>query len=183
MKLLESKGLAILIMAALIIGGFWLGGYKSLSSLYHEVESVFFTGEDGDGICIANDLTERETAAANLLTIARKYMGDCDVIRQLSEAAAALGAAGEGDIETRLTANQALDTAMEEMYRGLGELNLSEKDEAYRQRLYADFNSRGDTISHDPYNRYAQAYNETLDGFPASLLAAITPVHKATIFY
>ena len=185
MKLLENKGLAIIIMAALIIGGFWLGGYKSLSGLYQNVEDVFFTGEDGDGICIANDLAERETAAGNLITIARKYMGESDVILQVSNAAARLAASAgsDNDIEGCLTANQALDTAMESLYRGLGELNLSEKDEAYRQRLYADFNSRGDTISHDPYNQYAQAYNQTLDGFPASLLAAITPVHKAVIFY
>ena len=56
--------------------------------------------------------------------------------------------------------------------------------EKYRQSLYADFNSRNDTISHDPYNQYAQDYNQALDGFPASLLAAITPVpSQAVIFY
>ena len=60
---------------------------------------------------------------------------------------------------------------------------LSEKDEAYRQRLYADFNSRGDTISHDPYNGYAQSFNRTLTGFPANLIAAVTPVKEAVIFY
>ena len=50
MKLLENKALSILIMIVLIAGGFWLGGYRSLSGLYNDVEKIFFTGEDGDGI-------------------------------------------------------------------------------------------------------------------------------------
>ena len=37
MKLLENKVLSILIMIILIAGGFWLGGYKSLSGLYNDV--------------------------------------------------------------------------------------------------------------------------------------------------
>ena len=76
MKLLENKVLSILIMIILIAGGFWLGGYKSLSGLYNDVEKVFFTGEDGDGICIENDLSERAACAVNLVTVARKYVGE-----------------------------------------------------------------------------------------------------------
>ena len=72
---------------------------------------------------------------------------------------------------------------MTSLYRSLEDIGLSEKDEAYRQRLYADFSSRGDTISHDPYNGYAQYYNETLSRFPASLIVAVTPAKEAVIFY
>ena len=89
MKLLENKGLALIIMIVLIIGGFWLGGYKSLAGLYDDVEKVFFTGEDGDGICIENDLSERAEAAVNMVTVARKYVGESNEVRMLSDAAAA----------------------------------------------------------------------------------------------
>lgn len=189
MKLLENKGLSILIMIILIVGGFWLGGYRSLSGLYDDVEKVFFTGEDGDGICIENDLSERASAAVNLVTVARKYVGENQEVRALANAAAelngALGgsAAGRDGISVRLSADSALEAAMTDLYRSLENAGLTEKDEAYRQRLYADFNSRGDTISHDPYNRYAQSYNRTLGGFPANLIAAVTPVKEAVIFY
>ena len=184
MKLLENKVLSILIMAVLIVGGFWLGGYRSLSGLYNDVEKVFFTGEDGDGICIENDLSERAACAVNMVTVARKYMGESTEVKALSDASSALSAAAvSNDIAKCLTADGELETAMTALYRSLEDVGLSEKDEAYRQRLYADFSSRGDTISHDPYNGYAQDYNETLSRFPASLIAAVTPAKAAVIFY
>ena len=184
MKLLENKVLSILIMIILIAGGFWLGGYKSLSGLYNDVEKVFFTGEDGDGICIENDLSERAACAVNLVTVARKYVGESVEVKELSDASSALSSAsGSRDIALLLSADNSLETAMTALYRSLEDSSLSEKDEAYRQRLYADFNSRGDTISHDPYNVYAQDYNTTLSKFPASLIAAVTPVKAAVIFY
>lgn len=184
MKLLENKGLSIVIMIALIIGGFWLGGYKSLSGLYSDVEKVFFTGEDGDGICIENDLSERAACAVNLVTVAKKYVGESAEVKELSEASSALSAAsGSKDIALRLSADNRLEAAMTALYISLEDSSLSEKDDAYRQRLYADFSSRADTISHDPYNGYAQDYNETLSRFPASLIAAVTPVKAAVIFY
>lgn len=184
MKLLENKALSILIMIILIAGGFWLGGYKSLSGLYNDVEKVFFTGEDGDGICIENDLSERAACAVNLVTVARKYVGESVEVKELSDASAAMSAAAGGnDISERLSADKRLEAAMTSLYRSLEDIGLSEKDEAYRQRLYADFSSRGDTISHDPYNGYAQYYNETLSRFPASLIVAVTPAKEAVIFY
>ena len=184
MKLLENKGLALIIMIVLIIGGFWLGGYKSLAGLYDDVEKVFFTGEDGDGICIENDLSERAEAAVNMVTVARKYVGESNEVRMLSDAAAALTAAGKSsDIADRLSADNELETAMSALYRSLENAGLSEKDETYRQRLYADCNSRGDTISHDPYNSYAQSFNRALSRFPANLIAAVTPIEQAVIFY
>ena len=90
MKLLENKGLSVLIMIVLIAGGFWLGGYKSLSGLYGDVEKVFFTGEEGDGICIENDLSERASDAVNLVTVARKYVGENAEVKRVSDAAASL---------------------------------------------------------------------------------------------
>ena len=184
MKLLENKAVSIVLMVVLIAAGTWLGGWKGLSSLYSKAEDVFFVGEDGDGICIENDLSERAAAAGNMVTIARKYLGDSQEVKALSDASSALTATEKNrDIATRLAANQALDTAMTALYQRLETENLSDQDETYRQRLYADFNSRNDTISHDPYNQYAQTYNQTLAGFPANLLAALTPVHEAVLFY
>ena len=74
-----------------------------------------------------------------------------------------------------------METAMEALYRELGEKNLSDKDESYRQRLYTEFNSRGDTISHDPYYSYAADYNRILQKFPANLIAALTPIQAAPV--
>lgn len=182
MKILESKALCLMLMVVLIAAGTWIGGYKGLSGLYSDVESVFFTGEDGDGICIANDLSERAIAATNLVTVASNYAGVQDEAQAVSAAAAELS--NSSDIASMSRFNQKLDTAMTALYNVLGEENLMAQHEKYRQSLYADFTSRGHTISHDPYNSHAQAYNETLQGFPAGLLASVTPVPtEAVIFY
>ena len=189
MKLFESKALSLVLMLVLIAAGTWIGGYKGLSGLYADTEAVFYTGEDGDGICIANDLSERVIAATNLVTVASKYAGVKHAAAAVTEASAELSAelsatARDGHIAKISERNRKLDSAVTALYNALGEEALTEQHEKYRQSLYADFTSRGHTISHDPYNKYAQAYNETLKGFPAGLLASVTPVPaEAVIFY
>ena len=182
MKLFENKALSLVLMVVLIAAGTWIGGYKGLSGLYADVESVFYTGEDGDGICVANDLTERTAAAKNLVTLASSYTAVQGEAQSVAAAAADLSNAS--DIASMSKSNQELDTAVTALYNALGDQQLTEKHESYRQSLYADFTSRGHTISHDPYNKYAQAYNEALKGFPAGLLASVTPAPaEAVIFY
>ena len=177
MKLLESKVLCIVLMLALIAGGFFLGGTMKLNGLYADAEKVFLTGEDGDGICIANDLAERANAATNLVTIASKYSGVKDEAAKVTSAVAALKTANE--IGEKKEANSNLDVAVEGLFKALEDETLTSNDETYARRLYTNFNSRNDTISHDPYNNYAVEYNETIAAFPANLL----PVKEAVIFY
>ncbi len=192
MKILENRAISIIIMVVLIIGGLLLGGYKSIGGLYSNVEDVFFLGEDKDGICVANDLSERVSAATNMTTIAYKYKEQLgtdglQLIDNLTSAGANVNDAifnrKTGDIQKALSANKDLDTAMEALYRAMGEVALSSQDEKYRQSLFADFNSRNDTISHDPYNSYAKEYMQLLKGFPASLIASIMPVKEVAVSY
>ena len=151
MKILENKIVCIVLMVVLIAGGFLLGGYKGLAGQYQKAENVFFLGEDGDGICVANDMAERATSLTNMQTVAKKYLP-------------------KGD--------SALESAL---YQALDDKELSANDEKYRERLYADFNSRNDTISHDPYYKYAADYNEILMHFPANIIAGLTPAKTAAI--
>ena len=188
MNLLNNKFLCLVLMVVLIAAGTWIGGYKGLNGVYSQAEDVFYTGEDGDGICIANDLKERAIAAANLVTIASNYPDVKDAASAVSEASAELSAelaatTHDGKIAGLSQRNQKLDTAMTALYQALGEENLTQQHEKYRQSLYADFNSRNDTISHDPYNQYAQAYNQVVKGFPAGLLASITPAPAAAVIF
>lgn len=190
MKIFENKALSILLMVVLIAGGLFIGGMKGLNGLYGDVEDVFFLGADRDGIGVANDMTERVSAATNMITIARKYEASAnetykEAIQWLGSDVAALENAlnGKGDIADAVAANKNVDTAMTFLYNEMEHVNLSAQDEKYRQSLYADFNSRNDTISHDPYNQYAQEYMSVFDGFPASLIAAVMPVKEAVVAY
>ena len=190
MKISENKLICIILMVVLIAGGLFIGGMKGLSGLYGDVEDVFFLGVDRDGIGVANDMTERVSAATNMITIARKYEDKAndtykEAIQWLRSDVAALENAlgGNGDIADAVAANKNVDTAMTFLYNEMEHVALSEQDEKYRQSLYADFNSRGDTISHDPYNQYAEKYMDALEGFPASLIAAVMPVKEAVVVY
>lgn len=177
MKLLENRVICIVLMLALIGGGFFLGGTMKLNGLYADVERVFLTGEDGDGICIANDLSERANAATNLVTIASKYDGVKDKASKVTAAVAALKTSD--GIGEKAKANSNLDVAVESLFNALGDEELTTNDSNYARKLFTNFNSRNDTISHDPYNKYAVAYNETIAKFPANILGA----QEAAIFY
>lgn len=181
MKILENKIVCIVLMVVLIAGGFLLGGYKGLAGQYQKAENVFFLGEDGDGICVANDMAERATSLTNMQTVAKKYLPKGDSV--LESAASSLNdfTQAEGDIRALFAANSGMDAAMAVLYQALDEKILSANDEKYRQRLYADFNSRNDTISHDPYYKYAADYNEILMHFPANIIAGLTPAKAAAI--
>ena len=181
MKILENKIVCIVLMVVLIAGGFLLGGYKRLAGQYQKVENVFFLGEDGDGICVANDMAERATSLTNMQTVAKKYLPKGD--SALESAASSLNdfTQAEGDIRDLFAANSGMDAAMAALYQALDEKILSANDEKYRQRLYADFNSRNDTISHDPYYKYAADYNKILMHFPANIIAGLTPAKTAAI--
>lgn len=190
MKILENKIISIILMLVLIAGGLFIGGMKGLNGLYSDVEDVFFLGVDRDGIGVANDIGERVVASINMTTIARKYEVSAPVslkeaIDMVNDDIAVIDSALEGntDIKAAVAANKKIDSSMAILYNELGQINLSTQDEKYRQSLYADFNSRGDTISHDPYNQYAQEYTNVLDGFPASLIAAVMPVKEAVVVY
>ena len=181
MKILENKIVCIVLMVVLIAGGFLLGGYKGLAGQYQKAENVFFLGEDGDGICVANDMAERATSLTNMQTVAKKYLPKGDSV--LESAASSLNdfTQAEGGIRALFAANSGMDAAMAVLYQALDEKILSANDEKYRQRLYADFNSRNDTISHDPYYKYAADYNEILMHFPANIIAGLTPAKTAAI--
>ena len=131
--------------------------------------------------CVANDMAERATSLTNMQTVAKKYLPKGDSV--LESAASSLNdfTQAEGDIRALFAANSGMDAAMAVLYQALDEKILSANDEKYRQRLYADFNSRNDTISHDPYYKYAADYNEIPMHFPANIIAGLTPAKTAAI--
>lgn len=181
MKILENKVVCIVLMIVLIVGGFLLGGYKGLAGQYQKAEHVFFLGEDGDGICVANDMAERASSLTNMQTVAKKYLPKGDSALESASSSLNDYTQAEGDIRALFAANSDMGAAMAALYQALDEKTLSANDEKYRQRLYADFNSRNDTISHDPYYKYAADYNEILMHFPANIIAGLTPAKTAAI--
>ena len=180
-RALQNPRVAAVVMAVLIVLSLFLGGGRSLRSLRGDVEEIFWNGEDGDGICVASDLSKNRDDARNLLTVAREYDLPGDVLGALEDAVAAADAAGR-DMAALHAAGTEISRAVTDVYEALGRLSLSERDESYRQDLYHSVMARCDTMRRDAYNVQAQAFNEVLDGFPAGLLASIASVAPAPLF-
>ena len=181
MSVLRNSKIAILAMILMIVGGTLVGSHNSLMEIREDTSAIFTMGVRGDGIGIQGDLNERSAAAYNMVVIARKYLPEENaLIQNVLSARLALGSSDS--VREKARANRALDTAVKDLFDVLNGMTLAEQDARYPQRLYTDFRSRGDTISHDPYNQEAAAFNRTLSGFPAGFLGGLTGVKPLEIF-
>ena len=181
MNILKKSSFATFAMVLMIIVGTLIGSHNSLIALRGKAADVFVLGIRGDGIGIQSDLRERGNAAYNMVVIARKYLPEEDSLiqnvlgarKQLEEASS---------VRDNAASDKALDKAVKDLYDALNGMPLLEQDARYPQRLYTDFRARGDTISHDPYNQTAAAFNSTLSGFPAGFLGKLTGVRPLDLF-
>ena len=181
MSVLKDKRIAVLVMLLMIISGTLIGSYNTLADMRKEALAVFSVGIHGDGIGIQGDLNERESIAYNMVIVARRYLQeDHTLIVNVLEARNELLAAGS--IRAMRAADQKLETAVKDLCDVLNGMSLSQQDSRYPSSLYSDFRSRGDTISHDPYNAGATAFNSILRRFPAGFFASLTGIKPVELF-
>ncbi len=181
MNIWRNNKFAFVAMLVMIIAGTLIGSHNTLAGMREEGAAVFVAGIKGDGIGIQGDLSERDAAAYNMVTIARKYLPeDNAVIQQVIKARADLAAADS--VAEKAKADKALESAVKDLHQVLAAAKLSAQDEKYPQRIYTEFRSRGDTISHDPYNQVAADFNKKLSAFPAGLLGGLTGVKPLELF-
>ncbi len=170
-NLLKKRSGAILVLVLVIVFSTIFSAHRSLTSKRSAIEAMLITGVDGSGIGINSDMEKRVDYSRNLIKIARGYEGLDSEIDNLSAACDAL-ASRKGGASESYRLNQALTDAALELYMA-AEGKMSEKDEQYRQELYANISSRNDTITNEAarYNRLALEFNNDILGtFPTNLL-------------
>ena len=187
MKLFQNKIIAMVIMVVMIASGTLIGSHNSLSKLANKVEDIFYSGVNGDGLSIQSDLDKRSDLARNLITVSSPYLPqDSEELKAVSSARDQLKNAIS--IHDKYDANKALDEAVFNLYSSLEKEGITAKDELINNysknptRIYTDFRSFGDTITHDKYNEYAKEFNSILNGFPANILSKITLVKPLELF-
>jgi len=172
---------ACIVLAAAVAVSVPLGFTNTMNRMYDKVRIEFQEGAEKDGLSIEVDLAARASSAHNLATVAKRYMDeDSGLIKAVTQASDALSTA-EGPA-AKYAANEELGAAFTRLYEELGGMELSEKDEQYRQSLYAEMKSRNVTMGNDPYNQLAEDYNSKLERFPANLLSKVFSVKKAELF-
>lgn len=175
MDFLKTRKGALSVLVAAIILSVLFGSGRSLGTLRKNTEAAFYNGVDNDGFSIQELIENRCTQALNMTTIAKRYINQTDsVITNVSKAVSALQQ--ESSIHKKYTHDRALDEYMTALYTELGNIDgLTESDAKYRQKLYINFTSQGQEISHNQYNQIVDEFNNNvLSRFPANILCKVT---------
>lgn len=179
MRLLKNRVFAWCVLAVVILLSLSLSGGGALKDLRLETESVFYNGVNADGLCIDRDLKARTEATYNLLTIAKNYSIDKALIDAADKARQQTVS---GAIGARYQANAHLTQTVEDLYTALENVSLSETDKSFAYNQYKEFKSRAETISRDPYNQRAEAFNANLWQYPAKFVASLSGIEPLELF-
>ena len=174
-----AMAVAVVVIALSVLFGF----HRSATAARADVEAQFYTGVDGSGYSIANDLEDCLGITANLATVAGRYL-DAGALTELEQGREALSASlDRGDISDAHAAYRQLTGAADGVLLALEGCALTQQDADYVQGFRTDLAARADTIARDPYNQTAEEFNsKKLGVFPAVLLRQITFVREAETF-
>lgn len=163
---------AVLLMA---VGVFGIGGAK-LAGYYNNTMAGFNSGK----YSITADMDQRVSAAANVVTVAKKITGlDAQLVQAAEQAVDALKQP-VGPKQTYAN-DQVLNTAVEALYDAALPL-ASDDQKGLLSEQHSEFLSRGTILRNSPYNEEAKRFNKDRDAFPASLIGALWGVEDAEYF-
>ena len=172
---------AAAIVLAAVLAVFGIGGAK-LSGAYRSTRAIYASAnEHGQGM--ANDLALRADAAANLIRLCAQKLGEQDAAVQAAQQALVAWNATDPDHPAdQFAANTALGGAVTAMVQQTQD-TAGSSDAIDGQ--YTEFLSRQDIIlraAANEYNPAAQSFNDTVSGFPASLIGALWGVGEVELF-
>lgn len=176
----ENRKIAWAVFALAILFSLSFSGGGALRNQRSEALDIFYQGAQGDGLCIDRDLKARAEAASNLIDLSEPYGLPADILQQATDARDQLDQAVE--ISELSQANTALQRSIESLYTHLTKAGMSESDSQFAFSQYKEFQSRGDTISRDPYNDFAARFNRELEAFPARFVGTISRVKPLDLF-
>ena len=166
------QAVALLLLAVSVFG---IGGAK-LAGYYSSTMAGFTTGQ----YSITADLDQRVSAAANVVTVAKKIAGVDQTLLAAAEEAVNALSEPMGPADT-YAANEALNTAVEALYDAALPLASADQKDLLSEQ-HSEFMSRGTILRNSPYNEEAEQFNKDRNAFPASLIGALWGVDEAEYF-
>lgn len=176
MSKLKNPKIAVVITVLVVALSLCFGAVRSVRAEAAKVERMFTEGVDGSGYGIAGDLEERADYARQLVKVAERYDGLETETKAVIDADPALWS--DRSPSARYQADLALENAVTALDLAMQGAELSEKDEAYREQIMADFASPSYKIDKEAvrYNAEVQKYqDEVLGGFVAGLVDHLFP--------
>lgn len=184
MSIWTSRKTAIAVTAVCVVASTLLGSHRSLAAVRRGVEAAIDQGADDSGLSIGSDLANACAIAANLHTVASRYIqathpDDLDSLAYARERLEEAKTTGE-----RKSAFQELLTQCRQVQSDLTGLpQVSEADRIYLSGFRLDLEAAADTIQRDPYNDLARQFNdETLGKFPVGALGRLTGIKPLETF-
>ena len=171
---LKKRGTAAAVLAALaLVSVFGIGGAR-LKGLHDKTAALYTAAQDKYGHSIQGDFAAQADAAANLIRVAGRTLGQGDASVQAAQTALdAWNAQGDADPAQQYALNRTLAGAVDLVYTAAADTAAQEKGQL--DDLYDSFTSAQATVERAAaaYNEQAQAYNQTAGGFPAVVLAGL----------
>jgi len=165
----RGRAAAIIGMIVLITVSIPVGSCISLARERGSAAELYYGSDDEWGLL--EDLSWCSTEAANLATLAGKYLPqDDERIADVQRAREEMGKAEKPGDKVNALGN-ALEAA-----------GLPEEDETYRKEILADYNSDADFINRSDYNTEAARFNEILRSTPARGLAELVGIEPLELF-
>jgi hypothetical protein len=181
MTYIKKRNIAIWITVGIICFSILFGTRSSLTELRQDALEIFYQGEKRDGKGIDSDLEYISAQCYNLTVVAGRYLdpadgnitGVLDYREKLSEA---------DTPGSKFREKENLLQAALNLYDVLGGLELSEKDQYYRESVPVNIESRQRIISHSSYNQKAQRFNRSMEAFPANILGRMVLVKPLELY-
>ena len=187
---LSTRAAALALSVVLMLAAFVGFGGAKVRGRYNEARQWFTVGVAADnGYNLSEELTTRMNTAANVITTASNTLGadNAEVLAAqdaLTVFSNDLDGVNAG--KTRLHAlyedNEALGSAIDQLYAKLQEQAADPMKMGAVQGQYGQFNSAGTIIGTLQYNAAVYDYQNEVGGFPASVLGGLFGVKEVEPF-
>lgn len=175
MKLWENRRIAAVVLAVCVLGSVVGLGGGSLARARADALRVFEEGSDPSLSVRFSMDAYLEDCAEYARVLAEEFRlhagGEGESAARALELAGAV--ASDGDLSARHDAYVELCSAVDALYTDFYAQAPSEEEARAFQVAYLDFQSEVDMLEYDDYHAMARAYNRSLEGFPASVVAKL----------
>lgn len=185
MRLSENRPLAWVVLIACALGSVVGLGGAGLAREYNRVERVFYDGVKQSDATARSSMDAYLDRAAECVQIMASelqlYLGqDNDTAKRMLDL---LGNFGDDDgIDARYAAYTQLQSLSDAAFNAMYAQELTDAQRVNFKRAYDDFWGCDKYVRMDPYRKMASAFNDSLSGFPAGLVADLMGVEEINSF-
>ena len=162
----SRRGAALIFVAVCVIFSLLMLGGAKLAALRADVTAAY----DGATGSIVDDMRLHNENAYNILTVARRLLGDEDAdVRELDAAYREIN--GASTPSALYAADQRIDAAVITLVGKLNDYGMNEKDTRLVAAEKSSMDSQDMIVARSDYNARVAEYEAVVSGFPANLIA------------